>query len=152
MRVCFDCAHPCLRDRFIAGSEDIDQEKLRQLRDALRLSPGELAQRVCANLFTENIVKEIIPAKKRWAAFFGSNAKAQEALMQSVIDLSLVHEETVLNNLATVLKGLYDHDFLEEDAVLAWYDNVGDDAKLLKAKLKVAPFASWLREAESDDE
>ncbi len=33
------------------------------------------------------------------------------------------------------------------------YDSVDEtDQKLLKAKLKLAPFATWLREADSDSE
>ena len=37
---------------------------------------------------------------------------------------------------------------------MRWYDNVqAEDARLLKAKLKVAPLAQWLRaDSESSDE
>ena len=51
---------------------------------------------------------------------------------------------------------LFSHAFfgLQEEAILRWYDNVqAEDARLLKAKLKVAPLAQWLRaDSESSDE
>jgi hypothetical protein len=44
--------------------------------------------------------------------------------------------------------------FLQEESILRWYDNVqAEDARLLKAKLKVAPLAQWLRaDSESSDD
>ena len=49
-------------------------------------------------------------------------------------------------------KGLYDQDYVEEEAILSWYENVpADDSRALKAKLKVAPLAQWFKEAESEE-
>jgi len=139
--------------KYMAESGAVDPERLRQLRDALRLSPGELAQRVCTHLFTENIMKEIIPASARWAPFFAENRKAQDELCAVVVELALTKEDKLLSSLATIFKGLYDKDFVGEASFLQWYDSVDEtDQRLLKAKLKLAPFASWLREAESDSE
>ncbi len=45
----------------MAETGPLDAERLRQLRDSLRLSPAELAQRVAAHLFTENILKVVPP-------------------------------------------------------------------------------------------
>lgn len=137
---------------FVAGTEPLDSDKLRGLRDALRLSPAELAQRISTLLFTENILKEIVPASGRWAPFFAANAKTQEALIVAVVDLALAKEETLLVHLPTIFKGLYDKDYVEEDTMFSWYDSVGDDQRLLKAKIKLAPFINWLKEAQSDSE
>jgi len=139
--------------KYMTETGPLDADRLRQLRDGLRLSPAELAQRICTHLFTENILKEIIPASTRWAPFFAENPRAQDELVAVVVQLALSKEEKLLPNLATVFKGLYDKDFVNEDAFLKWYDAVDEtDQKLLKAKLKLAPFATWLREAESDSE
>ncbi len=141
----------------VNGTGVVDPQKLRVLRDSLRLSPQELATRVANSIFDpDNIMKQIIPAAKRWAPFFAENAKAQDALVAAVVDMALLKEDSLLPNLATLLKGLYDQDYVDEEAILRWYDNVqADDARLLKAKLKVATLAQWLRadtEESSDEE
>merc|ERR1711991_552840 len=140
-------------ERYMESDEPVDVNRLRELRDALRLSPTELASRIAANIFNpEKIMKQIIPKAKRWADFFMSSRKAQDALVLAVVDMALIKEETLLSNLPTLLKGLYDQDYVEEEAILEWYESVPvDDARLLKAKLKVAPLATWFREAESED-
>merc|ERR1711991_887148 len=134
------------------GSGELDMNRLRQLRDALRLAPAELASRVANAIFDpEQLTKQIIPKAKRWAPFFAENRKNQDALITEVVEMSLVKEDTLLPKLATVLKGLYDEDYVEEEAILDWYSAVPvEDQRMLKAKLKVAPLAKWFQDA--DDE
>lgn len=139
--------------QLVAATGPLDMDKLRQLRDALRLSPAELAFKICGLLFTDNIMKEIIPLSARWGPFFLGNPKAQDSLISVVVDLALNKEEVLLPHLATIFKGLYDKDFLEEENILEWYDGLDEsDTRLLKAKLKLAPFATWLRSAEESSE
>lgn len=71
----------------------------------------------------------------------------------TMVEMALVKEDTLLPNLATLLKGLYDHDYVEEEAILEWYESVPmEDERLLKAKLKTAPLAKWFQEAEEEEE
>lgn len=138
---------------YIASSGALDMDKLRSLRDAMRLSPNELASRIANSVFdAENVTKQIIPSAKKWAPFFAQTKKTQEALVVAIVEMALLNEDTLLPKLATLLKGLYDNDYVEEEAILDWYDSVAmDDARLLKAKLKVATLATWLREADDDE-
>mmetsp|Transcript_1893 Transcript_1893/g.5530 ORF Transcript_1893/g.5530 Transcript_1893/m.5530 type:complete len:764 (+) Transcript_1893:77-2368(+) len=54
---------------------------------------------------------------------------------------------------AQVLKQLYDHDVLVEDALLAWADEKAEASAEDKVFLqKAAPFIEWLRTAESSEE
>lgn len=54
---------------------------------------------------------------------------------------------------AGLLKMLYDMDILEEERILAWYDQgVGDDSEAGQVKKLVTRFVEWLRNAESEDE
>jgi len=56
---------------YVNGSGPLDQQRLRQLRDGLRLSPSELASRIANTVFEPDLVmKQIIPKASRWAAFF----------------------------------------------------------------------------------
>ena len=138
---------------YVKGNGTLDHDRLRQLRDGLRLSPAELASRVANTIFEpESVMKQIIPNASRWAAFFAGSRKNQDALVGVVVEMALLKEDSLLPNLATLLKGLYDHDYVEEAAILEWYNSVPvDDERMLKAKLKVAPLAKWLQEDSGDE-
>ncbi len=52
----------------------------------------------------DNITKQVIPQAKRWAPFFSENRKAQDALVAAVVEMALIKEDSLLPNLATLLK------------------------------------------------
>ena len=109
--------------------------------------------KICQTVFSENIAKEIIPVSKRWSSFFDENSKAQAALCQVVVSICLENEDPLLEKLPTFIKALYDRDLLEEEVIQKWYDSVDvEDEQNLKAKLKLAPLITWLKESDDSDD
>jgi len=87
--------------------------------------------------------------------FVVGNAKAQKYLLGALEKLAERYSK-VADKFANILKGLYDLDILEEEAIIEWGAKVSKKyvSKELSTKLheNAEPFIAWLKEAEEEDD
>lgn len=90
-------------------------------------------------------------------SYFGQSAQASRMCLQALEDSACYHP-LILEASPYLMHALYDADLITEDAIWWWTDHstllfdddLAEKTKLLRVKLK--PFLSWLREAESEDD
>lgn len=105
----------------------------------------------------ENIIKEK-QIEKRQALFshFTNSEKSQKGLLGGIERLVIVSYPALLPSVSLILKALYDCDLVEEEVFLAWYEKASkkyvDKKDAKKVREKAAPFITWLRDAEEDDD
>jgi len=78
---------------------------------------------------------------------------AQVALMRSIEKFYGETQPSLVAKVAPAVKELYDEELLDEDNVLAWYDD--QNGAIQKVRDSIAPLIKWFKEAEesgSEDE
>jgi translation initiation factor 5 len=102
-------------------------------------------------LFDANILKQLkMPAKISLLKEFVKNEKGQAGVLNGVVQL-IGKDEALRKNSPHILKGLYDEDVVEEEALIKWHDkkSKGDTAKVKEAS---AVFINWLKNAEEESD
>ncbi|KAE9413275.1 hypothetical protein Angca_007839 [Angiostrongylus cantonensis] len=82
--------------------------------------------------------------------------KAQRYLLGGIEQLIIKHEAVLLPKAAHIIKGLYDNDICEEEAILAWGEKPSSKyvTKTQSKKIiqKCEAVLTWLKEAEEEDD
>lgn len=142
----------CLRGGFNAN----------QLVDRLHEVMVQSSDQEVMNAFFESLFDGIhkdlskeIGKKKLYLSKAITDEHSQELLLGAMEAYYICGPREAYNEVALVLKKFYDLDILEEEVILAWYDNdsVGADvSKVKQVKMAAKPFVVWLQNAESEDE
>lgn len=129
---------------------------------ALELDGGLIARfGVLLDASMEDGEGPVAPQLAKKAGFLSVAAKGPEeqaallAALEVLVGVSLPEK---VKEVALVLKGFYDNDVVEEEAIFAWFDDkaaaseAGVDADVSAAVRKAAfPFVNWLKEADEGD-
>jgi len=124
--------------------------------EADRLDISQKAPLVLAELlFTQNIPNEIKKHRNLLLRFTHNCLKAQRYLIGGLEQIIFLHSAKLLDKVAAIFKLFYDHDILEEKALLEWASKVSKKyvSKEFSEKIheKATPFINWLQEAEEED-
>lgn len=115
--------------------------ELKTVRDGMKISPEELTIKIC-HVKLCNIKKDIKDFCIRFKDYM-TNPRHQKGLIQY---LAQNHKD----NLLGALKYFLDHDILEEEIIEEWYDEA--ETEMFEVKLKMAPFITWLHEADIESD
>jgi len=102
-------------------------------------------------LFDANVVKQLkISSKISLLKEFVTNEKAQNGVLNGIVQL-IGKDEALRKSVPHILKGLYDEDILEEEALVKWHEkkSKGDTLKIKEAS---TVFITWLKSAEEESE
>jgi len=124
--------------------------------EADRLDISQKAPLVLAELlFTQNIPNEIKKHRNLLLRFTHNCLKAQRYLIGGLEQIIFLHSAKLLDKVAAIFKLFYDHDILEEKALLEWASKVSKKyvSKEFSEKIheKAKPFINWLQEAEEEE-
>ncbi len=124
--------------------------------EAERLDISQKAPLVLAELlFTQNIPNEVKKHRNLLLRFTHNCLKAQRYLIGGLEQIISLHSAKLLDKVAAIFKLFYDHDILEEKALLEWASKVSKKyvSKELSEKIheKAKPFINWLQEAEEEE-
>mmetsp|Transcript_1294 Transcript_1294/g.3725 ORF Transcript_1294/g.3725 Transcript_1294/m.3725 type:complete len:406 (+) Transcript_1294:164-1381(+) len=144
-------------------AESLDQTvaALVSLGDEMKLSMEDIIGFVFETVFTEDILAD--DEVKASAKLFRKLQPlcAKEKMYHTVMLVCIENlcgdrqEEALLKKTPLVLKAFYDHDLLDEEAILKWYDKKSKNAKRdvsKKVKKAAEPFITWLKEADEESE
>ncbi|XP_037026161.1 eukaryotic translation initiation factor 5 [Bradysia coprophila] len=124
--------------------------------EADRLDITQKAPLVLAELlFTQNIPNEVKKHRNLLLRFTHNCLKAQRYLIGGLEQIIFLHSSKLLDKVAAIFKLFYDHDILEEKALLEWASKVSKKyvSKEFAEKIheKAKPFINWLQEAEEEE-
>lgn len=124
--------------------------------EADRLDIAQKAPLVLAELlFTQNIPNEVKKHRNLLLRFTHNCLKAQRYLIAGLEQIISLHSAKLLDKVAAIFKLFYDHDILEEKALLEWASKVSKKyvSKEFSEKIheKAKPFINWLQEAEEEE-
>lgn len=124
--------------------------------EADRLDISQKAPLVLAELlFTQNIPNEVKKHRNLLLRFTHNCLKAQRYLIGGLEQIIFLHSAKLLDKVAAIFKLFYDHDILEEKALLEWASKVSKKyvSKEFSEKIheKAKPFINWLQEAEEEE-
>lgn len=136
-----------LQDQMVQKEIVKEAERL-DIRDKSVLIMSEI-------LFSENIIEEIKANKILLLRFCYENKKAQKYLLGGFEKLvGDVYHDKLFNQSMKILKTFYDEDILDEETIIEWSQKESKKyvPKIMSKKIheKVAPFITWLKEAEED--
>jgi translation initiation factor 5 len=105
----------------------------------------------------ENVIQEKqIEKRQNLFSHFAKSEKSQKGLLGGIERLVIVSFPSLLSSVSLILKALYDCDLVEEEIFLTWDEKASkkyvDKKDAKKVREKAAPFITWLREAEEDEE
>ncbi|KJH46323.1 domain found in IF2B/IF5 [Dictyocaulus viviparus] len=129
--------------------------------EAERLELKQKAPLLLADvLLDQDIIKDGLAQlksnRKVLLRFTLGDKKAQRYLLGGIEQLIMKHEAVLLPKAAHIIKGLYDNDICEEEAILAWGDKPSSKyvTKTQSKKIiqKCDAVLTWLREAEEEDD
>ncbi|VDO55642.1 unnamed protein product [Haemonchus placei] len=129
--------------------------------EAERLELKQKAPLLLADvLLDQDIIKDGLAQLKNnrrvLLRFTLGDKKAQRYLLGGIEQLIMKHEAVLLPKAAHIIKGLYDNDICEEEAILAWGDKPSSKyvTKTQSKKIiqKCEAVLTWLREAEEEDD
>ena len=108
-------------------------------------------------LLNENVIQEKqIEKRQNLFSHFAKSEKSQKGLLGGIERLVIVSFPSLLSSVSLILKALYDCDLVEEEIFLTWDEKASkkyvDKKDAKKVREKAAPFITWLREAEEDEE
>ena len=108
-------------------------------------------------LLNENVIQEKqIEKRQNLFSHFAKSEKSQKGLLGGIERLVIVSFPSLLSSVTLILKALYDCDLVEEEIFLTWDEKASkkyvDKKDAKKVREKAAPFITWLREAEEDEE
>lgn len=119
--------------------------------DIIQKAPLVLAEL----LFTQNIPNEVKKHRNLLLRFTHNCLKAQRYLIGGLEQIIFLHSAKLLDKVAAIFKLFYDHDILEEKALLEWASKVSKKyvSKEFAEKIheKAKPFINWLQEAEEEE-
>ncbi|KAL5718474.1 Eukaryotic translation initiation factor 5A-1 [Ranunculus cassubicifolius] len=91
--------------------------------------------------------------KKKYLAVTVQEEGDQTHLLNAIDDFCRKSKPDVVNEVALVLKSLYDGDVLEEEYIVKWYEaglkGANKNSQIWK---NTKPFIEWLQSAESESE
>lgn len=125
--------------------------EIRKVQGEESWNEEQVAQVVFYLLFDANVVKQLqISSKISLLKEFVSNDKAQLGVLNGVVQL-VGKDEALRKAVPHILKGLYDQDILEEEALIKWHGkkSKGDTAKVKEAG---TVFIDWLKNAEEESD
>jgi len=106
-------------------------------------------------LFDKNINTKILQSRLDLVKQYVSDSESQTDLLGCIEKLCF-DEQTVIKDVPGLLQYLYDHNVLEEDSIITWYDTVSFveiDQKIATYIRKSAePFVTWLKTAEPESD
>ncbi|XP_063701530.1 eukaryotic translation initiation factor 5 [Culicoides brevitarsis] len=146
-----------LKKRRDAGELDNVQVHKELTIEAARLDVQQKATLVLAELlFDANILQQVKKYRNLLLRFTHNDLKAQKYLIGGLEQIIALHNEKLMNNVATILKLFYDNDILEEKAILEWASKISkkyvskEVATTIHEKAK--PFIQWLQTAEEEED
>lgn len=102
-------------------------------------------------LFTADVLKQLkLAPKVALLKEFASTKKGQLGVINGVVQLIAAHK-SLMKSAPHILKGLYDEDVLEEEALLAWHEKKSKGVNQ-KVKEASAVFIEWLKNAEEESD
>ncbi|XP_022759298.1 eukaryotic translation initiation factor 5-like [Durio zibethinus] len=117
-----------------------DQEKMIALLEAIFDGIGK------------GFAKEVVK-KKSYLAAAAQDEISQLLLLKAIVSFWGKASSSALEEVALVLKALYDTDVLEEEYILQWYqEGLKGDNKGSQIWKNAKPFIDWLQSAESESE
>jgi translation initiation factor 5 len=106
------------------GAEGLVSQKQKIKAEAERLDVVDKAAGVLAELlFDVNILQQIKDYRSLFLVFIVENRKAQKYLL-GVFEMLVGEKEQLKAKVPHILKAFYDHDIVEEEALLEWADKV----------------------------
>lgn len=150
--------HNLVKEKKEAGLlQDVEVQK-DLVKQAEKIDLKDKATLVMAELlFTENMLEEIKTYRMLLLRFCHKNLEAQKYLLGGFEKLvGDVYKDQLFPKVLHLLKQFYDSDILVEEAILKWADKKSKkySGKEMSKKIheKVAPFITWLREADEEDD
>lgn len=134
------------------GAESLMGEVQKLKVEAERLDVMDKAAGVLAELlFDEKFLQQIKEYRPLFLAFTVGSRKAQKYLL-GVFEMLVGEYDQLMSKVPHILKSFYDHDIVEEEALLEWADKVPKKKKELAKAIreKAAPLVKWLRTAEEE--
>jgi len=126
----------------------IEAERL-DIKDRAPLALAEL-------LLNKDILQQIPKYRILFLRFLANNQKAQKSFMGAFELIIASFQNELLPKVAHILKGFYDHDYVEEEVILEWDTKVSK--KYVKKDLSQKihdngkKFTDWLRDADEESD
>jgi len=97
-------------------------------------------------------VKSNIESFKDLLKKYSKSKSGQKYFLEGIEEV-LARHSSYLDIIAKILHFLYDEDILEDTVILAWVEDEGKDADLMKrVKVKCKALIEWLEESDSEEE
>jgi hypothetical protein len=132
-----------LKNQYVLGDSDIVVCVFRGIMGLADLSGKKPAKEMTAHLVAFSELLEP----------FCNSTAAERSLMQALCDY-MQDEDSLMEGFMVTCKELYDADVLGEDSILAWVEHKTNEADpdMQPFLTQMAPFVSWLQEADESSE
>jgi translation initiation factor 5 len=138
-----------------AGATDEAVKMLGAVAKENDLKPNDLFGFIFET-FDANAVKQIGAHAKLLSKLYKAapDAKKTQSFLLTCISTLVCGEqrESLMKKTPVIMKKLYDLDLLEEEAIVSWYDKSSKKKDGKAVREAAAPFVTWLKEADSDEE
>eukprot|EP00163_Fabomonas_tropica_P009912 TRINITY_DN1984_c0_g1_i1.p1 TRINITY_DN1984_c0_g1~~TRINITY_DN1984_c0_g1_i1.p1 ORF type:complete len:400 (-),score=161.87 TRINITY_DN1984_c0_g1_i1:199-1398(-) len=124
--------------------------KIKRYRDKIvGFGSGDTVRGFFNCLFTEDAYAQIQKHKDLFTELV-TDADAKKGLLDALEKHFGSKHPTTIAKIAHALKFFYDEDVLEEEDILAWWDTPVTEEYQKECRVKAAPLATWLREADEE--
>lgn len=127
----------------------------KELKQSQDLDDTEIVRVISKVMFVENVVDNVVQYVSVLEKFVTESKKAQRVLLRH-LEKQAVDDEDLMSKFARVLFHLFEHDVIEENAIVSWFNKTQVKGLSVESVQRVRdaaqPFIEWLNNAEEEED